>query len=646
MRKTLYLTLFLLFATAMGSGLWSQTTVTTDVQSNTTWTILQSPFLIANPIEVDSGVILTIDPGVTVRFAPMAGLEVKGILNASGSAADSIFFISDNGNTDWMGLLLNPTPGSQIILDYAEVNQALVAIDGNGLTAGNRLQLDRTAFRSNNTALSQWNYQSGSISGCLFESNDKALLNADLYLVASVFNRNEIGIESSEVHLLDCSFNKHGLRAISGSSGSVKNSSFFYNTIAVYEFGSTLLDSLTDCRFALNDTAIVLGAPQPHYAANEICGNQVQVRVSASLDLNFANNCWCSFDSAAIQATFIDGTTQAGLGTVQFMPVDSCTSLGLVWPGDTDNDGKADISDLLSIGLAYGSQGESRPNATGIWAPQTGFPWGTTFSNGTDYVHADCNGNGIVDLADTLAILTNFGQTHQKTAQAADSNGVPLCLVYPDSAAPGDTFQVQIFLGDSANPVPNAYGIAIVLGYDRDIIDSTLITADPTGTWLGDPSQNLLYLAHSDLSYHWALVRNDQIDTMGYGKMGGVEMVMIDDLGKTSGIQITVEDILLIDAQGNSIPVSLDGCAEKTSPRLAGLNSHPNPASGLVTLDLGGRVAEEIALYGSDGQLRQLQTEAASGQVELDLSDLSPGLYVVRVKVKSGVLTRKILVTK
>ncbi len=55
------------------------------INSNTTWTTAQSPYIAIANVTVGSGVTLTIQPGVEVRFAGNYSLVVDGILNAVGS---------------------------------------------------------------------------------------------------------------------------------------------------------------------------------------------------------------------------------------------------------------------------------------------------------------------------------------------------------------------------------------------------------------------------------------------------------------------------------------------------------------------------------------------------------------------------------
>src|ERR1700753_1718678 len=63
----------------------ASTTVSSDITSNTTWTSGGSPYIVTPSIlTVDSGVTLTVDPGVVVKFESGKGMQVSGTLVANG----------------------------------------------------------------------------------------------------------------------------------------------------------------------------------------------------------------------------------------------------------------------------------------------------------------------------------------------------------------------------------------------------------------------------------------------------------------------------------------------------------------------------------------------------------------------------------
>ena len=119
-----------------------------------------------------------------------------------------------------------------------------------------------------------------------------------------------------------------------------------------------------------------------------------------------------------------------------------------VWPGDANNDGIANLYDILSLGLAYGDTGTIRQGANNSWTAQYCPAWTDTFITGVNVNHADCNGDGVVNADDTLPIVLNYGMTHAKTGNQRTPGAAPLYLALTNApVAAGDTAKFNILLG-------------------------------------------------------------------------------------------------------------------------------------------------------------------------------------------------------
>jgi RHS repeat-associated protein len=87
------------------------------ISTHTTWTAANSPYVVNNNVTVNNGVILTIQPGVVVKFQSSRSLTVNGVLAASGTAANQIVFTSDKddtyaGDTNGDGAATRPAAGA------------------------------------------------------------------------------------------------------------------------------------------------------------------------------------------------------------------------------------------------------------------------------------------------------------------------------------------------------------------------------------------------------------------------------------------------------------------------------------------------------------------------------------------------------
>jgi RHS repeat-associated protein len=71
------------------------------ISSNTTWTKANAPYMVTSTVSVASPAILTVEPGVDVKFAAGTSLEIAdgATLNAAGTATDHIIFTSDKDDT-------------------------------------------------------------------------------------------------------------------------------------------------------------------------------------------------------------------------------------------------------------------------------------------------------------------------------------------------------------------------------------------------------------------------------------------------------------------------------------------------------------------------------------------------------------------
>ena len=101
--KRLSLLILLLFI-ILNNCIISQTNVSGVISSNTIWTLSGSPYIVTGNVLVNSGVNLTINPGVVVKFNSGKALQIEGELSARGTAGSYIRFTSNQSSPaagDW-----------------------------------------------------------------------------------------------------------------------------------------------------------------------------------------------------------------------------------------------------------------------------------------------------------------------------------------------------------------------------------------------------------------------------------------------------------------------------------------------------------------------------------------------------------------
>jgi len=90
-----------------------------------------SPFVVTGSIKVDTGVVLGIEAGTQLRFAPGTGIQVDGALVARGTSDNPIQFVSNEAL---------PEPGSWGQILFTDASTDVVLDDNDGYVSGSVLQ--------------------------------------------------------------------------------------------------------------------------------------------------------------------------------------------------------------------------------------------------------------------------------------------------------------------------------------------------------------------------------------------------------------------------------------------------------------------------------------------------------------------------
>ena len=101
------------------------------VTSDTLWRLEDSPIDVSGDLTVESGVTLSIEPGVEVRFGLGSSLIVNGSLYAVGTDANRIKFTSKNikpATGDWTGIRFSGDVDSNFTIGFCDVDHAIDGI--------------------------------------------------------------------------------------------------------------------------------------------------------------------------------------------------------------------------------------------------------------------------------------------------------------------------------------------------------------------------------------------------------------------------------------------------------------------------------------------------------------------------------------
>lgn len=312
----------------------TQTNVSGGIYTNTTWTMANSPFTVTGDVVVFPGSVLTIEPGVEIRFDDAKYLEIRGGLISNGTTADSIVFTSSQSNpglTAWEGIRVMNTQGGSISMSYSVVKYSRDGVGVECCHGGGPLQVSHSSFRYNETALSHY---AGStilyVDQCLVENNYLGADAGDKYITNSLFRNNEMGIDMERGTMEGCEFRGHNQFAIS-TIGKIRNCLITNNNIGIKEYPTAhfhnndyySFEELTNSVIINNGLGIRVKANGIRInQGNYFCDNQTyHVEKIGQENISLSNNCWCDGDSASIAAKIYDGYDDVSRGLVYFLPV-------------------------------------------------------------------------------------------------------------------------------------------------------------------------------------------------------------------------------------------------------------------------------------------------------------------------------------
>ncbi|MCB9231635.1 MAG: T9SS type A sorting domain-containing protein [Bacteroidia bacterium] len=335
-----------------------------------------------------------------------------------------------------------------------------------------------------------------------------------------------------------------------------------------------------------------------------------------------------------------------------------------VWPGDANSDLIANNVDVIAVGIATGSTGPVRPNASTNWQAQPCPDWAANFTSGPNYKHADCDGNGLVGVADLAVITLNYGQTHFKTHHVNGGPNDPLLWFenLPDSLMAGDTLDLVISLGTDTLLADSVYGIAFTLNFDTSLVKAPVAYWDYSNSWMGNVSSNLIHLEqpfYPQGEIDFGISRNDQTEKSGYGEICRVGLVMQDDIaGKKAllakQLSLQLYDITLMRLNETVIPVNTNpdsvvvwqnenGFVNPLDPK-SGLEVFPNPANGRVNLRMEGGKIFSCTLFDPMGRTLAQHNLQKQSQGTLDLGKYPGGVYFLRVETSKGGFTQRLII--
>lgn len=338
----------------------------------------------------------------------------------------------------------------------------------------------------------------------------------------------------------------------------------------------------------------------------------------------------------------------------------------LVWPGDANNDGVANMQDLLTIGLGFGNTGPQRFNASNNWTGQLCINWTDTIPGGINSKFQDCNGDSTVNLMDTIPLSLNYGLSHNKGDVFNKGNGgnpsiwVDFLL---DSAMVGDTVQAKIYLGDATVPATDVYGVSCSFMYDKTLVDSGSVQVSYGGNWMGTPvnSVGMYRDMYTNGQLDLGFTRINHQNVTGNGEIATIGLILTDNIdGKTHLItevlQTMLINVILIDRDGKNLPLfevngdsivvyEIDNSRPGPLPD-PGIRVYPNPTTDDIFVQSDISRIQEIEIVNLLGQSVRKVKVSTPNKVTLNTEGFRNGLYYLKIKTDQGESVKRIVIRR
>ena len=346
-----------------------------------------------------------------------------------------------------------------------------------------------------------------------------------------------------------------------------------------------------------------------------------------------------------------------------------CDFTDCIHPGDADADLKANVYDLLNIGLGYGTIGIERPLATQDWEGQVGPDWNNYTVEGINFKHLDSNGDGFINDADMDAVSANYIPEYQLDIPPYEEGTPELSIdfsvdsIFFENDGPNQ-FEVTatINLGTSDLPVEDLHGLAFMMQYPQDLVPPHSVDTEYQSESFMGTEEDVLWL-EKDL---FELGRNDIVVSRKSGSAidgeGGIfttSFIIVVDIidGRAENetpFTVQLKNIVAVDGEGN--PKAINAATDATfiiidnttsainNPVLAAkTNISPNPAQFQIQISTEDLRTEEIEIFDTFGQSVLLQ-KAQFGKTTIDISTLTTGMYMAYVRTEEGVVVKKFVV--
>ncbi len=332
-----------------------------------------------------------------------------------------------------------------------------------------------------------------------------------------------------------------------------------------------------------------------------------------------------------------------------------------VWPGDANNDGYADATDLFEIGINFGASGSTREDMSIDWSGKLSEAW---MEPDTMYWYilndlkwTDCDGNGTINDDDTTAVINNLGLDHPLNNLRTEAGDAPLYLAPVDDMLHIGLNEIPIMLGDDMSVVDEIYGIAFTINIESEVIDMSSTKVSFDDGWMGNIGETLRLSKNfgDEKLVVNSIVRKDRVNIDGNGQIGTLSIVVVDNItGKTDAAESTFSfsDVTAIKINRDLVPVISESLTIESEENTAitenvisDIYIYPNPANDVVYLNNNsGELIESIKISDVTGRILIELNNQLNNTTAIDISSLTSGNYFIEINTGSKIESQKLTI--
>jgi hypothetical protein len=344
-----------------------------------------------------------------------------------------------------------------------------------------------------------------------------------------------------------------------------------------------------------------------------------------------------------------------------------------VYPGDLDGDGRVSAADILVLGRYMGAVGPKREKAnnTSAWVGEQSSKWGIKNSKGNDLMHADANGDGVLNQADMDYINQNYGKVKGFVPRPPlGFKEFPFDIIaYPEVVDSGETQTLYFVLGSEDIPANAVHGMSFNLNLGP--IDSSSFKFELyPDSWLTEsvPSVGISKQVNKGqiniglTIAQGASVVGEEVDGLkatgvsGYGIIAKATYVVgeeVDGLrlnAKRGNRTLSTDGVQMEDLSGESFHLDGSKAEIRVRPTEAQLSfapidvfTYPNPVTDRLILSAPvGKVINKAGIYDMTGRVI-IEQDNNTNEVHIDLSKVDLGIYLAKINVDGEEIVKKIV---